>query len=100
LDSRDNIEIYEENDVRDLLQLNSIYRDCTVVDCVGTLPTQLQVNLVEASDRDIELLTDETWLLAAAICNTFGNRHLPIIFDTCASLAITPDVDVFIDPPT
>jgi hypothetical protein len=39
LDSRDDIDIYEEYDVKDLLQLNSIYRDCTVVNCVGTLPT-------------------------------------------------------------
>jgi hypothetical protein len=100
LDSQDDIEIYEENDVRDLLQLDSIYLDRTVVDCVGTLPTQFQVNLVEASDRAIEILTNETWLLTAAICNTFGNRHVPIIFDTGASLAITPDVDDFIDPPT
>jgi hypothetical protein len=100
LDSRDDIEIYKENDVRDLLQLDSIYRDRTVVNCVDTLPTQSQVNLVEASDRAIELLTDETWLLTAAVCNTFGNHHVPIIFDTGASLAISPDVDDFIDPPT
>jgi hypothetical protein len=39
LDSRDDIEIYEENDVRDLFQLDSIYCDRTVVDCAGTLPT-------------------------------------------------------------
>jgi hypothetical protein len=100
LDSRDDIEIYEECDMKDLLQLDSIYRDRTVVNCVGTLPAQSQVNLVEASEPAIELLTDETWLLMAAVCNTFCNRHVPIIFDTGASLAITPDVDDFIDPPT
>jgi hypothetical protein len=100
LDSRDDIEIYEENDVRDMLQLDSFYRDRTVVNCVGTLPTQSQVNLVGASDRAIELPTNETWLLTAAVCNTFGNHHLPIIFYTGAGLAITPNVDDFIDPPT
>jgi hypothetical protein len=99
LDSRDDIEIYEENNVKDLLQLYSIYCDRTVVNCVGTQPTQSQVNLVEASDRAIEPLTDETWLLTAAVCNTFGNHQGPIIFDMGASLAITPDVDDFIDPP-
>jgi hypothetical protein len=100
LDSRDDIEIYEENDVRDLLQLDSIYRDRTAVDCVGTLPTQFQANLVEDSDRAIEILTDETWLMTAAVCNKLGNCHVPIVFDTGANLAITPDVDDFIDPPT
>jgi hypothetical protein len=83
-----------------MLQLNSIYRDRTVVDCVGTLPTKFQVNLVKASDRAVELLANETWLLTAAVCNTFGNRHVPLIFDTSASLAITPDVDDVIYPPT
>jgi hypothetical protein len=39
-------------------------------------------------------------LLTAAICNTFGNHHVPLIFDTGAILAIIPDVDDFIDPPT
>jgi hypothetical protein len=100
LDFLDDIEIYEDNDVRDLLQLNSIYRDRTVVDCVGALPTQFQVNLVEASNRVIELLTDETWFMMAAVCNTFGNHHVPIVFDTGASLEITPDIDNCIDPPT
>jgi hypothetical protein len=100
LDSRDHIEIYEKNDVRDQLQLYSIYCDRTVVNCVVTLPTQSQVNLIEASDRDIELLTDEKWLLTAAVCNTFGKHHVPIIFDMGASLAVTPDVEDFIDPPT
>jgi hypothetical protein len=100
LDSRDDIEIYEENDVRDLLQLDVIHRDSTAVDCTGTLPTYFQVNLVEASDRATELLTDETWLLTGALCNAFGNRHVPIIFDMGASPAIIPDVDNFFEPPT
>jgi hypothetical protein len=83
-----------------MIQLDSIYRDRTVVECVGTLPTQFQVNLVGASDWAIELLTDETWLLMAAVCNTFGNHHVPIIFDTGAGLDITPDVDNFVNLPT
>jgi hypothetical protein len=100
LDSWDDTEIYEEYDGKDLLQLDSIYRYCTVVNCVGTLPAQSQANLVEASGRAIELLTDDTSLLTAAVCNTFGNSHVPIIFDMGTSLATTPDVDDFIDPPT
>jgi protein associated with RNAse G/E len=43
------IEIYEDNDVRDLILLDLIYLDHTVVYCVGTLPTQFQVNVTGLS---------------------------------------------------
>jgi hypothetical protein len=86
--------------VIDQLQLDSIYCDRTVVNCVVTLPTQSQANLIEASDRDIEILTDEKWLLSAAVYNTFGNHHVSIKFDMGAGLVITPDVEDFIHPPT
>jgi hypothetical protein len=39
-------------------------------------------------------------LLTAAVYNTFGNHHVRIIFDMGARLAITPDVEDFIHPPT
>jgi hypothetical protein len=39
LDARDDLEIYEENIIHDLLQLDSIYRDRVIVDAVGTHPT-------------------------------------------------------------
>jgi hypothetical protein len=41
LDSRDDLEIYEENSTRDLLQLDSIYRDRFIVNAVGTHSTEL-----------------------------------------------------------
>jgi hypothetical protein len=39
LDARDDLAIYEDNSIRDLLQLDSIYRDRFVVDAVGTHST-------------------------------------------------------------
>jgi hypothetical protein len=44
-------------------------------------------------------MTDETWLFMASVCNTFRNCHVPIIFDTGATLEITPGVDDVIEPP-
>jgi hypothetical protein len=41
LDARDDLAIYEDNSIRDLLQLDSIYRDRFVVDAVGTHYTEL-----------------------------------------------------------
>jgi hypothetical protein len=51
LDSRDDIEIYEENDIRDLLQLDSIYRDRTVVDCTGTVGSTIIIQAKSAGPK-------------------------------------------------
>jgi hypothetical protein len=39
LDARDDLTIYEDNSIHDLLQLDSIYRDHFVVYAVGTHST-------------------------------------------------------------
>jgi hypothetical protein len=63
LDSRDDLEIYEENSTHNLLQLDSIYRDRFVVDAFGTHSTELsaecEANLLP-SEKAMELLTDDS----------------------------------------
>jgi hypothetical protein len=103
LDAKDDLAIYEEHSIRDLLQLDSIYRDRFVVDTVGTHSTELaeecEANLL-ASEKAMDLLTDDSWLISVAAFSTFTTQNVPVIFDTGASLSITPYSADFIVPPT
>jgi hypothetical protein len=102
LDARDDLAIYVDNSILDLLQLDSIYRDRFVVDAVGTLSTELyaecEANLLP-SKKAMELLTDYSWLMPVAAFSTFATQNVPVIFDTGASLLITPYSADFIMPP-
>jgi hypothetical protein len=48
----------------------------------------------------MELLTDDSWLMSIAAFSTFATQNMPVIFDTGASLSITPHSADFIVPPT
>jgi hypothetical protein len=56
-----------------LLQLDSIYRDRFVVDAVGTHYTELSAECEEnllPSEKAMELLTDDSWLMSVATDDT------------------------------
>jgi hypothetical protein len=50
----------------------------------------------------LRMKTQSFWILDTILnfMRRIGNHHVPIIFDTGASLAIMPDADDFIAPPT
>jgi hypothetical protein len=103
LDAKDDLAIYEEHSIHNLLQLDSIYRDRFVVDTVGTHSTELaaecEANILP-SEKAMDLLTDDSWLISVADFSTFATQHVPVIFDTGASLSIIPYSADFIVPPT
>jgi hypothetical protein len=67
LDARDDLAIYEDNSIHDLLQLDLIYRARFVVDAVGTHSTELsaeyEANLLP-SEKAMDLLTGDSWLMS------------------------------------
>jgi hypothetical protein len=81
------------------------YRTHTVIDCTaplyGTESTkldQVQAHLA-LTDQIANLLMDDDWIFAFVARSTFSSLA-PILFDTGASLAISPKRGDFVEEPT
>jgi hypothetical protein len=94
---------------RDLLDLDGAYRDRVVVDCCGRLtahhPTsdltestaELESNLAP-SDLALSELIGNT-MICPVVNNAMSQWIMTVLFDTGASLAITPELSDFVSPP-
>jgi hypothetical protein len=93
---------------RDLLDLDGAYRDRVVVDCCGTLTsqhptsdltestTELESNLAP-SDLALSELIGNT-IICPVVNNAISQWIMTVLFDTGASLAITPELSDFVSP--
>jgi hypothetical protein len=96
------LEIYEDHqNAKDLIDLDGIYCARTVIDCahVNTSEKEDAYSYLEPTDLAVDLLTDSEWLTTAVAYSTFTTEGAPIIFDTGASLAITPDRGNIVEDP-
>jgi hypothetical protein len=106
-------ENYDNWTRRDLLDLDSAYRDRVVVDCCGTSTSQHpKSGLTESpSTETTELesnvapsdLTLSELIINTMICPVVNNEMsqwiMTVIFDTGASFSITPELSDFVSPP-
>jgi hypothetical protein len=119
LDCRDDLPIYETR--QDPIDLNSLYRTLTIVNCsieptgrnfdtpgtdstgekdTGTAQKDRYAHLTHVpTNQATQMLVADHWMLAFAAKTPFESRA-PVIFDTGASLAITPNQHDFAEPPT
>jgi hypothetical protein len=90
------------------LDLDGTYRDRVVVDCGGTLTSQQPASALNESTTELESNLAPSDL---ALCELIGNTMMSpivnnamsqwimtVIFDTGASLAITPELSDFVSP--
>jgi hypothetical protein len=117
LDCREDIPIYETR--QDPIDLDSLYRprytvicstDPTETNCGSTDPTggkytdtaqkDMSAHLMHVpTNQATQMLVTDDWMFAFAAKKPFESRA-PVIFDTVASLAITPNQHDFVKPPT
>jgi hypothetical protein len=119
IDCRDDLPIYETR--QDPLDLNWLYRTRTIVkyspepteknfdtpctDSTGekdtdTAQKDMYAHLTHVpTNQATQMLVAEDWMFAFAAKNPFESRA-PVIFDTGASLAITPNQHNFVEPLT
>jgi hypothetical protein len=103
-DAEQELEFDENENLCDVLNLDSIYKSRAIVDCSAGItcdPTQeekdTQINLAP-SERALKVLLDSAILSPVALATT--DILAQIIFDTGASLAISPHRSDFDDDPT
>jgi hypothetical protein len=96
LDTRDDLEMYEKVSKRDLMDLVSIYCILNVIYCTAPFDVTASTELdhvcerLAPTDKLSKLLTEDDWLFVFTAKSTFGSSA-PIIFDTGASLAVSPE---------